>query len=431
MIDGDDNKNDKQTNKIKKTMASIILRLDSRTVKNGMQQVRLRISHKGTNAWYATGVLVEPEYFNADSLYDAIGKKAKMAAFKREQLAEIVRKYEEGVFDLQRADGGKAQLEQMTANDLRDYIFGVRDKKLTAVQLVQKKKKTQQKADFMAFLDEYGQTKGARTKENYAYVWRLLLAYIQSRQLDGLSFSDLNYERLVDMKAWIRSTGRGEPTRFKMESYVRATYKEGLRRRMCSRDMDPFLDYRIEPVPEHDIETISRKQLRKLMDTDCDGHPGLQRAKDMLLGSFYLCGANFQDMYYLPIGDEAVFVRKKVDKRTQKHTRIRVEPELGEIISRYAAGGRMFGFEAGCRSLHYRLDDNFRELSKTVGFKVNFAIIRRTWATLAAEIECPDTVINHSMGHIVRTVNARFYERYDWSRTAKWNRKVIDYVLNA
>jgi hypothetical protein len=195
--------------------------------------------------------------------------------------------------------------------------------------------------------------------------------------------------------------------------------------------MDPFLDYRIEPVPEHDIETITRKQLRKLMEADCNGHPGLQRAKDMLLGSFYLCGINFQDMYDLPSGDEAVYIRQKVEKRTQKHIHVRVEPELSEIVQRYEGEGRMFNFEAGCRSLHYRLDDNFRALSTAVGFKVNFAIIRRTWATLAAEIECPDTVINHSMGHIVRTVNARFYERYDWSRTANWNRKVIDYVLKA
>ena len=411
-------------------MASIILRLDSRTVKNGMQQVRMRISHRGTNAWYATGVLVEPEYFNSDSLYDAIGKKAKMAAFKREQLAEIVRQYEEGLFDLQRADGGKAQLEQMTANDLREYIFGTRGKKPTAVQLVAKKNKTPQTGDFMVFLEQYGESKDKpRTRENYAYVWRLLFAYMQSRHLRDLFFSDINYERLLDIRAWLRGEGKGEATRFKVESYVRATYKEGLRRKMCSRDADPFLDYRIEPVPEHDIETISRKQMHALMTADLSKRPGLQRAKDMLLGSFYLCGANFQDMYDLPMGDEAIFVRKKVDKRTQKHTRIRVEPELGEIVSRYAADGRMFGFEAGCRSLHYRLDDNFRELSKAVGFKVNFAIIRRTWATLAAEIECPDTVINHSMGHIVRTVNARFYERYDWSRTAKWNRKVIDYVL--
>lgn len=413
-------------------MASIILRLDNRTNKNGMQQVRLRISHKGTNAWHPTGVWVEPMFFDGKNLYESISKRAPMAMYKRELLAGIVRQYDEAMFDLQRADGGSAQLEQMSANDLRTYIFGVREKKPTAVQLVAKKKKAQQAADFMAFLDEYGQSKDkVRTRENFAYVWRIVFAYLQARQLDGLSFADLNYERLVDMKAWIRGEGKGEPTRFKMESYVRATYKEGLRRKLCNRDADPFLDYKIEPVPEHDIETITRKQVRKLMETDCEGHPGLQRAKDMLLGSFYLCGINFQDMYGLPMGTEAVYIRQKVEKRTQKHIHVRVEPELGEIVNRYAGDGRMFNFDAGCRSLQYRLEDNFKVLSKSVGFKVNMAIIRRTWATLAAEIECPDTVINHSMGHIVRTVNARFYERYDWSRTAKWNRKVIDYVLEA
>lgn len=412
-------------------MASIILRLDDRTEKNGMQQVRLRISHRGTNAWHPTGVWVEPVYFNGANVYDAISKKATMAMFKKEQLLCIVRQYDEAMFDLQRADGGSAQLEQMSAKDLRAYIFGEREEKPTAVQLVTKKKKTQQKADFVAFLDKYGKTKGERTKENYEYVWRLVFEYMQARQLDGLSFTDIDYERLVDMKTWIRSTGRGEPTRFKMESYVRATYKEGLRMKLCSRDNDPYLDYRIEPVPEHDIETISRKQVKKLMRLDCDGHPGMQRAKDVLLGSFYLCGANFQDMYSMPMGDEAVFVRKKVEKRTHKHTKIRVEPELGDIVSRYASDGRMFGFEAGLRSLQYRLEENFKTLSKAVGFKVNMAIIRRTWATLAGELECPDYIINKSMGHIDRTVNGCFYREYDWRLTAKWNRKVIDYVLTA
>ena len=151
-------------------MASIILRLDDRTEKNGMQQVRLRISHKGTNAWHPTGVWVEPVFFNGSNVYDAIGKKAPMAMFKKEQLSGIVRRYDEAMFDLQRADGGAAQLEQMSAKDLRAYIFGEREEKPTAVQLVTKKKKTQQMADFMAFLDKYGQTKGTRTKENYEYV---------------------------------------------------------------------------------------------------------------------------------------------------------------------------------------------------------------------------------------------------------------------
>lgn len=413
-------------------MANIILRLDNRTTKNGMQQVRMRISHKGTNAWHPTGVWVEPVYFNGANIYDAISKKEPMAMYKKEQLSDIVRQYDEAMFDLQRAEGGAAQLEHMTANELRAYIYGSRAPKASAVQLVQKKKKTRQTVDFMAFLDEYGQSKEKeRTRENYAYVWRLLLAYMQARHLRDLYFSDINYERLVDLKAWLRSEGKGEATRFKVESYVRSAFKEGLRRKMCSRDADPFLDYRIEQVPDHDIETISRKQMHALMTADLSKRPGLQRSKDVLLASFYLCGINFQDMYALPMGDEAVYIRQKVDKHTQKHVHVRVEPELSEIVQRYEGDGRMFNFDAGCRSLHYRLDDNFKELSKTLGFKVNFAIIRRTWATLAAEIECPDTVINHSMGHIVRTVNARFYERYDWSRTAKWNRKVIDYVLAA
>lgn len=413
-------------------MASIVLRIDERVSKNGMSPVRVRISHRHTAAWYATGVLLEPSCFQSDSIYESVSKKAYMAAEKRALLKAIVGKWDDGMFELKRSDGGEEQIAQMNATELRDYIFGTRDKKPTAVQLVAKKKKTPQTGDFMTFLDKYGQSKDkVRTRENYAYVWRMLFDYVRARRLDGLSFADINYERLVDMKAWLRGEHKGEQTRFKFESYVRAAFKEGLRMKMCSRDSDPFLDYRIEPVPEHDIETISRKQVKELMEVDCDGHPGLQRAKDVLLGSFYLCGINFQDMYSLPMGDEAVYIRQKVDKRTQRHVRVRVEPELSVIVAKYQGDGRMFNFEAGCRSLQYRLDDNFRALSAELGFKVNMAIIRRTWATLAAEIECPDSVINHSMGHIVRTVNARFYEKYDWSRTANWNRKVIDYVLAA
>ena len=109
MIDGDDNKNDKQTNKIKKTMASIILRLDDRTVRNGMQQVRLRISHRGTNAWHPTGVWVEPVYFNGSNIYEAISKRAPMAMYKKEQLSGILRQYDEAMFDLQPQPSGDAK----------------------------------------------------------------------------------------------------------------------------------------------------------------------------------------------------------------------------------------------------------------------------------------------------------------------------------
>ena len=413
-------------------MASIVLRIDERVSKNGMSPVRVRISHKHTAAWYQTGVLLEPSCFQADSIYEPVNRKAYMAAEKRALLKAIVGKWDDGMFELGRAEGGEEQIAQMNATELRDYIFGEKVKKVQAVELVRKRKKTGSD-DFMDWFDKYGQCRrSVRTQEHFAYVWRVIYEYMTARGLRNLTFADINYARLTDMKAWLRKRDTsGEDTRFKVESYIRAAYREGLRMGKCDRALDPFYDYKIERVPEKDIETITREQVKALMEYD--KRPGLVRARDVLVASFLLCGVNFVDLYAMPmpVDGSVSFVRSKVSGHTQKATCIRVEPELERIIERYCGDGRLMNFTANMRTLQCNLNDNYRELSKELGFKVNMAMMRRTWATLAAEIECPDSVINHSMGHIVRTVNARFYEKYDWSRTANWNRKVIDYVLAA
>lgn len=409
-------------------MASIVFNLELRSVKNGMAPIRLRISHRGTNAWYPTKVAVEPSCFVKGALYEPISRKARLYEVKREQLAAIVRRYEEGVYELLRAEGGREQLDGMTAKELRDFIFGVKVKK-TAAQVVKARKRPND-VSFMDFFDKYGQTRrSARSVENYAYVWKLLYQYMNERSIRYMTFSDITYKRLVDIREWLRNTGRGDATRFKVESYVRAVYREALRMGLCSRDADPFINYKIEQVPERDIVVISREQLRKLMNFDCGQRPGVQRAKDILLASFYLCGINFQDLFELPSGEEACYVRHKIAHRTQRSVHIRIEPELAEIVAKYEGDGKMFNFNGYMTNIQHRIERCCVKLSRLIGFKVNFAIIRRTWATLAAEIECPDSVINKSMGHIVRSVNARYYEQYDWSRTAKWNRRVIDYVL--
>lgn len=414
-------------------MASIVLRLDERTVKNGQCPIRLRISHNHTAAWYATGVSVEAEFFHADDLYNPIDKRAPMYAQKKERLAAIVRQFEEGVFDLQREN--PTRLAAMTATEIRDAVFGKKQSVTNCNQLKPTRLRPNDSENFHTFLDEYGsRLRSVKSQKDVQYVLNLLHAYCTERNMPYLRFSDLSYERLVDLRTWLQQTGRGEATRYKVESYIRSGFREAMRMRKVSRDNDPFLEYKIKRVPLRDTEVITAEDIRKVLSLDLSKCKGIERARDMLMVSFYLCGANFLDIYEMPkaVDGYAVWFRSKMEGRDERKMRIFIEPELESIIRKYEGKERMFNLceHQPFNNTQWKLDTHFRELSAKAGVKINMKIIRATWTTIAASLEVPDRVIKKSTGHTDTTVQERYYEKYDWDRTRKHNRRVIDYVLN-
>ena len=428
-------------------MARLSLNIDKRSEQNGMVPIRLRINHKSTSAFVSTGVKVEPQYFISGSLYDPIHRKAYMAVEKREQIARLVKRFEDYLLDLD-----KWELERLTAPQIKDIVLGVNcygmktgnAKAHTSDmsgfggmggQLVGKGRKSPQSGDFVAFFEEYGESRRTpKTQESYAYCAKALRSYCWARGLLTLTFSDVNYGRLTDLARWIAANGKGDATRHMMESYVRAAYKDAQKRHIVSREDDPYFDYSIAPVPQKDIDCLTAKQMAKLMRLEIQ-HPYMQMARDMALISFYLCGANPIDLYEMGEAKDGdcVFVRHKVNRHLKREICIRIEPELEALVEKYKGDGRMFLFKQtypNFDGFRHKIAHRLRALQEPLGFAVSMPKIRRTWATIAGELECPENVINHSMGHVVGTVNARFYEKYDWSLTAKWNRKIIDYILH-
>lgn len=425
-------------------MARLSLSIDRRTNKNGMCPIRLRINHKGTSAFVGTGVSVEEQYFIAGSLYDPIHKKAYMAIEKRDALSRFVRPFDEFL-----TDTDKVTLGSMTANDIRDRVLGVNSAPADAFggsvgRVTAGAKRTDQtgsiaggrsQMDFVAFFEQYGESRRTvKTQDSYAYAARVLREYCGARRLGSLTFVDIDYARLVNFARWLDSTGRSPATRHMLESYVRAAYKDAQKRRLVSRDLDPYFDYSIKPVPLKDIETLKAEEMHALMV--CEPKLGGQRmGRDIALMSFYLCGANLIDLYEMKDGKaECVFVRHKIEHRYQRELHIRIEPELAALVERYKGDRMLLVFKSkypNYESFRHKIAHRLRELSGELGFAVTMPKIRRTWATIAGELECPDSVINKSMGHVDATVNDRSYKDYKWSQTAKWNRRVIDYVLNA
>ena len=186
------------------------------------------------------------------------------------------------------------------------------------------------------------------------------------------------------------------------------------------------------PVPLKDIDCLTAKQMKRLMLYE-PKQVGLQLGRDVALMSFYLCGHNLIDLYEMgmPKDCACVFVRHKIEQRYQREVKIHIEPEFQSLIDKYKDDGMLLKFKAtypNYDSFRHKIAHRLRELSKDIGFAVSMPRIRRTWATIAGELECPDRVIDKSMGHVDKTVKDVSYERYDWGLTAKWNRRIIDYV---
>lgn len=413
-------------------MASISFSLDSRSVKNGMCNVRMRISHRNTNCFINTGVKVEPSNFTGD-LYCPIVGKSQMTKEKSAQLRLLVTKYDQLLIDIDRDDS--INLDALTANDIRTYLIGERARPQKRVRAC----KTNNQ-DFMDWFDKYGQEKQTEnTRRHYAYVWRLLCNYCNARNLRTLLFSDIDYSRLKDIRAWVLD-GREDVTRYKVESYMHAAYKEAQRMKMVSRDNDPYDDFRIDRATrtKEDIDTISLKDLQRFLSLDLreqQGVEGLSKARDILWASFCLCGVNLCDIYNLPKTDEdeIVYIRQKNrNRRNVRSTHAAITMDVEAIIERYAGKDRLFRFAEDTPNYYTfqrRLNNRCERLSKLNGAQVNMQLIRRTWATIAGEVGVDWHVVDKSLGHMDDSVTDIHYQKFNWKKAAKQNQKVIDYVL--
>lgn len=408
-------------------MAKLSLSLDERTERNGMQQIRLRITNKGTNAFAGTGVWVEPQYFAKYSLYDPIRGKAYMAAEKREQVRLFVKRFEDVMSAMD-----PVELDQLMASEIKAMAVGAKSVPNRDASGVSNKNAS---SDFLRWFEQYGESRRtAKTQESYAYGLKVLRAYCDARHLWTLSIGEIDYARVSDFGRWLGES-KGDATRHMLECYVRAAYKEAQKHHMVSRDRDPYYDYSIKPVPVKDIECLTAKQMHILM-TATMPNKSTQMGLDAALMSFFLCGANLVDLYEMPKAKagHVEFVRHKVNGRWQKTVQIRIEPEMRAFIERYSSDNRLLRFSAlygNYESFRHKIGHRLRDVSKVVGFDVNLAMIRRTWATIAAEIGCPDAVIDMCLGHIPQTVNRKHYVKPKWENAAEWNRRVIDYVLSA
>ena len=405
-------------------MANASLYLDTRTTVRGKCQVKIQVSHQGTNALLGTGVWIEPEQWQpATKDSDAFVKRAcpqhnLYNNSLRSMLGSI-----SADFSKLRADG--TLYSYKTATELKRH--------LEAVVF------STSKSTFTDFLRTFiGKVNKESTRLTFVGTEQKVAQFANGR---NVRFEDITPKWLSEFEASMADLSVN--SRSIHLRNVRTVFNRAISEDVVRQDFYPFRKFKIKSAPTIK-RSLTLEELRQLLQFPCEEYQ--QKYVDWFFLIFYLIGINAVDLFSL-----TEIINGRVEYRRSKTGRlysIKVEPETMAIIERYRGQQHLFSFADEYQDHRTWLNRTNRTLrvvgpveivprkNGRPGKKQRTGLFphistywaRHTWATIAAELDVPKETIAAALGHGGQTVTD-IYINFDSKKIDEANRKVIDYVL--
>ena len=407
-------------------MATIRLYLDTRSKsKDDLYPLVVRISVKNTTAHINTGIRIKKNQFDDNKI---IGHPnlAKLNMIAKTKVSQI----EIAVTELQL----KGELKGKTAIDIKKMIEHDDEETQSDNILID------------VFFDEFiDKCNAENTKEVYRYTLATLKRF---KDISSLRIDDINISFLKSFESWlIKNNIKTNTISIHMRN-LRAILNAAIDDNKLSLDKYPFRRYRIKTA-----QTIKRSltinELRILRDYNCEEHQ--RKYRDIFMLSFYLAGINMIDLLNLPNNNscKAEYIRSK----TKIPCCIDIPQEAMDIINRYR-GDKYLIYPMDKYSNHkdfiHRMNTNLQQIGevtiekkkcgrKTCEIKKYKPLYpnlttywaRHTWATIAAELDIPDAVIDMALVHKSPYPMSDIYIRRNQQKVNEAIRLVIDKIKGA
>lgn len=387
-------------------MTTIHVYLDKRSVKRGEEApLKIGINKQGCSAYIKTGVKIYPTQWDA----------------KKERIKDHPNKtYIQGYIDRQKAKILKLIME-MTANG--ELV------KLTATQIKNKiveilEPEVRPANSFYNRFIAFSETREAkRTREIYGVTAKRMVEY--DKKIRVLSFEDINKDWLTGFDQFLIGLGNSQNNRSIHFRNIRAVFNDAL-------DNDITTSYPFRKFKIKNEQTAKRaltlEQLRGLLKMS-----GLGQRQQCLLDyfklMFFLIGINIVDLCHIKEIDTDGRIRYKRQK-TKKQYSIKVEPEALELINKHKGKKYLLDILDKYSNAHV-FTCKFDEALKQFIPNLTSYSARHSWATMASEINIPEDIISHALGHSFSTGASvtQVYIDYNMKKVDDANRSVIDYVL--
>lgn len=410
-------------------MATIKAYLDNRKKsKTEMYKIRICVRSKNTVGYIPTNILIKEKNWHDGRIVGTTQDK---------QLNKLL--------DLT-LSSLKLKLASIGATHDIKMMTGKEIVALIAPNSSEKKKKVQDKtlvADYWSkFIDRKDKPK---TAEVYKTTLSMLGKYCD---VANLRFADITYTWLRDLEAWMEQRGNAVNTRSIHLRNLRAVYNEAIREGLISQENYPFRQFRIK-TEQTAKRSLNVDELRKLRDYSGEAH--IRKYIDVFFISFYLAGINMIDLLQLPKleGGRIEYRRSKTGILCQ----LNVPQEALQLIRKYEGKERMlrFGEEyKNHKDFLHRMNENLQKVGimfyeykqakngaihKSKHYISDFPEItsywaRHTWATIAADIDIPDAVIDMALGHKSPYPMTDIYVRRNQKKVDEAVRAVIEYINN-
>ena len=411
-----------------------------RTSDEGKGRLYMVIYNNGTTAQIATGLMLHKNEFEAGKVVGVpmAGKLTQMLGIKRAKLQ----------LDIEELACNGYEVDKMKAADIKKAVLAKRgndDEEGNG-----EGKGTGNETAFGTFAEKFIARRGKeKTRQVYEMTLRKMGGYCD---VGRLRFADISVGWLRDFEQWLGETCSVNTRGIHLRN-IRAVMNAAIDEGVVPADLYPFRRFKIKKEDTMK-RSLSVGDLRRLRDYPCEGWQ--RKYVDVFMLSFYLAGINLVDLMGLPpLGADGVIRYRR--SKTGVLCQLSVPPEARAIIERYRGERHLLWFgerlKPGAEGWHdwlHRFNEGLQKVGPS-GYmyvrrkgqcggkqrvKVYNALFpeltsywaRHTWATLAAEIDVPDAVIDAALGHRSPCRMADIYIRRDARKVDEAVRRVIEYV---
>jgi integrase len=404
-----------QTLKKQIKMATLLIKLDTRRAnRRGEYPVKLAISAHGKTSYVGLSLSLPASAWQGDGLQRPVHKSFPAAKVYNDSIENFYIEKRASMLKIEK-------INSLTADEIKKHLL----KDLHAEK---------PPVTFYAAAETFMEgCRKQKTKDVYTYTVNTIKKYTKK----ALRFQDIDTSFLRDFSSWLEKAGSSINTRSIHFRNIRAIFNRAITDKLIDREIYPFDSFKIKSE-EKENENLTAEQIRALSVYDFKTK-SLRMARDFWMLSFFLCGINPIDLFYLQKPDaqnRIRFTRSKEEHVTSDKIKIRIQPEAERIIADYKAAEDspfLLCFEAKYASyetFYHFIEKKVRETAKIIGFeRLTLYWARYSFATIADAIGTQEKVISKALGHADRSVAGKRYINFDWNRVDVANRAVIDAVF--